>query len=74
MSFGKDGYSPGEAVQMIIDVDNTNCKANINSISISVTNYVTLRSQGRSTGDTRNVFSKVINGVPAGMAYTVSGS
>lgn len=71
MSFGKDGFMPGEMVQMIIEVDNTNCTANINTISISVTNHVTLRSQGRSTGDSRTIFSKGINGVAAGMAYMV---
>lgn len=71
MSFAKDGYTPGEAVQMLIELDNTNCKANVSTISITVTNHVSLRSQGRATGDTKNLFSKVINGVPAGMAFVV---
>ena len=68
MSFEKDGYSPGDFVQMIIELDNTQCKANINTISISVTNNVTLRSQGRSTGDHYTIFSKAVNGVAAGGA------
>jgi len=72
MSFAKDGYTPGELVQMIIEVDNTQCTANINTITISVTNQVTLRSgQGASTSDSRTFFTKVVNGVPAGSAYIV---
>lgn len=71
MSFEKDGYTPGELVQMIIEVDNTGCQVNINTITISVTNNVTLRSQGHSTGDSFSVFSKSINGVPMGMANIV---
>ena len=47
------------------------CTANINTISISVTNYVTMRSQGHSTGDSKTLFHKAINGVPAGMAVNV---
>ena len=58
MSFEKDGYSPGELVQMIIEIDNTQCTANIKSISISVNNVVTLRSQGSSTSDSRTFYSK----------------
>lgn len=71
MSFEKDGYCPGELVQMLIEVDNTNCTVNINTISVTVTNRVTMRSQGHSTGDSRTIFSKQINGVGAGMAYVV---
>lgn len=74
MAFSKDGFTPGELVQMIIELDNTACTANINSISIRVTNHVTMRSQGASTGDSRTLFHKAINGVPAGMACTVSAS
>ena len=62
---------PGEMVNMLIELDNTGCTANITSIQISVTNTVTLRSQGRATSDTYTVFRKGVNGVPAGMAYTV---
>jgi hypothetical protein len=57
---------------MIIEVDNTACQANINTISIAVTNHITMRSQGRATGDHYTIFHKSINGVPAGMAYMVS--
>ena len=69
MSFEKDGYVPGDLVQMIIEVDNTMCTVNINTITISVTNHVTMRSQGRSTGDHYTIFRKSINGVPMGMAF-----
>lgn len=72
MSFEKDGYMPGEMVQMIIEVDNTNCTANVNTISISVNNQVTLRSQGHATSDSRTFFTKQINGVYAGQALTVT--
>lgn len=72
MSFEKDGYMPGEMVQMIIEVDNTNCTANVNTISISVNNQVTLRSQGAATSDSRTFFTKQINGVYAGQALTVT--
>lgn len=58
---------------MIIEVDNTQCTANITTIGISVNNQVTLRSpNGGSTGDSRTMFSKIVNGVPAGMSYTVN--
>lgn len=57
---------------MIIEVDNTQCTANINTISITVTNRVTLRSgTGAQTADTRTFLSKTVNGVPAGVAYVV---
>ena len=59
-------------VQMIIEVDNTNCTANVNTISISVNNQVTLRSQGHATSDSRTFFTKQINGVYAGQALTVN--
>jgi len=71
MSFAKDGYTPGELVQMIIEVDNTNCTANISTISITVSNQVTMRSQGHSTSDSSIVFSKSINGLYAGQTNTV---
>lgn len=72
MSFAKDGYTPGEMVQMIIELDNTNCTANINTISITVTNQVTLRSgTGAATSDSRTFMNKTVNGVPAGVAYVV---
>jgi hypothetical protein len=72
MSFAKDGYIPGEMVQMMIEIDNSACTANVNTISISVNNQVTLRSQGHSTTDSRSFFSKQINGVHAGQSLVVS--
>ena len=71
MSFAKDGFTPGEAVQMIIEIDNTNCTANVKTITVSVTNQVTMRSQGHSTGDSRTFFSKQINGLMAGQSLVV---
>jgi hypothetical protein len=71
MSFAKDGYTPGELVQMIIEIDNTICNANVNTISISVNNQVTLRSQGHSTSDSRTFYSKEINGLYAGQSLVV---
>ena len=71
MSFEKDGYMPGEMVNMLIEIDNTNCTVDINSITISVTNNVTLRSRGHSTSDHYTVYSKRINGLSAGMSKTV---
>ena len=69
MMFAKDGYQPGELCQILLEVDNTQCQADITSISVRVQNNVTMRSQGHATGDGRCIFSKSINGVPAGMAY-----
>jgi len=58
---------------MIIEVDNTQCTANIKTISISVTNKVTLRSgTGAQTADSRTFLNKTVNGVPAGVAYVVT--
>ena len=57
---------------MLIEIDNTNCTVDINSITISVTNNVTLRSRGHSTSDHYTVYSKRINGLSAGMSKTVS--
>ena len=65
MSFEKDGYSPGELVQMIIEVDNSACEVNINTITISVTNHVSMKSGGHSTGDNYTIFRKSINGIGA---------
>lgn len=66
MHFEKDGYTPGDLVQMLIEIDNSRCQANIQTITIAVTNQVTLRSRGSATGDSRTVFSKSINGLFAG--------
>ena len=67
MSFAKDGFAPGELVQMIIEVDNSQCKVDVTTLSIKVTNQVTLRSNsGASTADSRTIFAKEVQGVPAG--------
>jgi hypothetical protein len=71
MSFAKDGFMPGEMVQMIIEVDNSQCSANVKTISISVTNSVTMRSQGHSTSVPRTFFTKTINGLNAGESLVV---
>ena len=56
---------PGEMVKLILEVDNSQCEANIQSIRISVTNEVTMRSQGASTTSHIAVFSKLTQAVPA---------
>jgi len=59
-------------VQMVIEIDNTQCTANITTISITVTNQVTLKSgTGAQTSDSRTFVNKTVNGVPAGVAYVV---
>jgi len=62
---------PGELVQMIIEVDNSLCKANLNNISIGISNTVTMRSSGNSTTDHISIFSKTINGIYAGQTAKV---
>ena len=69
--FEKDGYMPGELVQMVIEVDNTNCDANINYINISINKSVTMRSGGAATSDGGSIYRKQLNGVPAKMAKIV---
>lgn len=64
--FEKDGYAPGELVQMIMEVDNSNCSADIPTISIGITNSVRMSSSGRSTSDNGQIMSKEINGLGAG--------
>jgi hypothetical protein len=71
MYFAKDGYQPGELVQIVIEVDNSQCKANVKTLTISVNNTVSMRSQGSGTSDHRSVFSKQINGLYAGESLTV---
>lgn len=63
---------PGELVQMIIEVDNSMCTANLTSIRVGISNTVTMRSSGSSTSDHIPVFSKTINGVHAGQTAKVS--
>jgi hypothetical protein len=62
---------PGELVQMVIEIDNSRCEANINWVNIGIQNTVTLRSNGSSTSDFKSIFQKQLNGIPAGTAKTV---
>lgn len=57
---------PGQMVQMIIEVDNQYCSADVPTIDIAVTNVVGMRSNQNSTSDSRTMFSKSINGLRAG--------
>lgn len=53
---------------MIMEIDNTNCKADIPTISIGVHNTVAMRSNQSSTSDHGTIFTKQINGVAAGQS------
>jgi hypothetical protein len=53
-------------VQMIIEVDNQYCSADVPTIDIAITNVVGMRSNQNSTSDSRTMFSKSINGLKAG--------
>lgn len=68
--FEKDGYVPGELVQMIMEIDNSNCKANIPTITVGIYNSVVMRSNGAQTSDGGAVVTKQINGVGAGQTAT----
>ena len=57
---------------MVVEVDNTQCQAPITAINISINNTVTMRSSGASTSDHKTIYSKRINGVPAGQARKVN--
>lgn len=57
---------------MIMEIDNTNCKADIPTISIGVHNTVAMRSNQSSTSDHGTIFTKQINGVAAGQSAVVS--
>lgn len=71
MHFEKDGYAPGELVQMIMEIDNSNCKADIPTINIGIYNTVSMRSNQAQTSDHGTVFTKMINGLAAGQTATV---
>lgn len=62
---------PGEQVRMIIEIDNSNCSADVSGIHIGVINTVGLRSSGGSTSDRIHVFSKGVKGLPAGTKMVV---
>ena len=55
-----------------MEVDNTYCDVAIPDISITVTNVVTMRSEGHTTSDSFTLFNKTINGVAQGAKATGS--
>ena len=57
---------------MVIEIDNSNCEANINWINVSVTNVVSMKASGHSTSDNKTIFQKQTNGVPARLSAKVS--
>lgn len=62
---------PGDLVQMVIEVDNSNCEADINWINVSIHKTVTMRSNGASTSDGGSIIHRQLNGVPARMSRLV---
>ena len=64
--FEKDGYMPGELVQIIVQADNSECKVDVPNSTISVDNTVTMSSQGRTTNSHNEIYSKTTNGMSAG--------
>lgn len=61
---------PGELVQMIMEIDNTFCSADITSIWVAIDFTVSMKSQGSSTSDNGNIFKKSLNGMLAGHSAT----
>lgn len=41
--FEKDGYTPGELVEMVMEIDNSNCKADIPTIKIGINSTISMR-------------------------------
>jgi hypothetical protein len=62
---------PGEMVQMVVEVDNSNCSANIKYINIGIQKTVSMRSGSSGTQDRGNIYTKSINGIPAKVAKIV---
>ena len=56
---------------MVIEVDNSKCKADINWINVGISNTVTMRSSGHATSDHKTIHHKQLNGVPAGLSAKV---
>lgn len=56
---------------MVMEIDNSNCKANIPTISVGVHNKVQMNSNGAVTSDHGTIFSKQINGLGAGQTAKV---
>ena len=57
---------------MVIEVDNSQCTADINWINVGISNTVTMRSSGSSTSDIKNIYHKQLTGVPARLTNKVS--
>jgi hypothetical protein len=56
---------------MVIEVDNSKCKADINWINVGISNTVTMRSSGHGTSDHKTIHHKQLNGIPAGLSAKV---
>ena len=54
--FAKDGYMPGEVVQLVLEIDNSACEVGVEKIHVSVTNEVSMKSEGNSTSDRITIF------------------
>lgn len=50
-------------VQMILEVDNSQCDADIKSITLSIDNNVSMKSQGTMTNSSFRVVDKVTSGL-----------
>ncbi len=70
--FEKDGYAPGELVQMIMNVDNSGCSADIPTINIGIGYTVRMTSGQAQTTDHGSILTKQINGLAAGQKATVT--
>lgn len=54
-----------------MEIDNSNCKADIPTINVGIYNTVSMRSNASSTSDHGTIFTKQINGLAAGQSATV---
>lgn len=61
---------PGELVQMVLELDNSLCSADIPTIWVSIDFTVSMKSGGAVTSDGGNIFKKSINGIAAGHMAT----
>ncbi|CAD8048118.1 unnamed protein product [Paramecium sonneborni] len=66
--FDKNHYLPGDTAYLLVDLDNSECKLDINRIDASLINYLTLRDKnGREKLITRTIVSQQIQGIKAGI-------
>lgn len=63
---------PGDLVQMVLEVDNSQCTADIPTINIGIYNTVTMTSNGASTSDHGTIITKQINGLAKQQVAVVS--